>query len=76
MNASAPEITPEALADLLPSRGHIGVPCSMCRASVGVPCRKPDLTPAPCPHGARERRAWHVRHWLFLHGVDANEAAR
>ena len=65
-----------ALADLLPARGHIGVPCEACHASVGYPCQTPDWRPAHRTHAARQRRANVIRAWLFLHGVDANEAAR
>lgn len=65
----------EALAELLPSRGHVGVPCETCRASVGYPCQAPDWR-STHPHAARKRRANVIRAWLFLHGIDANEAGR
>jgi len=66
-------ITPEALAALLPPH-HVGVPCGSCGARVGVECRTPVGTPRHSAHSERERRAWHVRSWLLLQGIDANEA--
>ena len=66
-------LTLEALAGLLPPH-HLGVPCEACNSRVGVACTTPAGTLCHAARAMRERRAWHVRHWLFLQGIDANEA--
>lgn len=67
-----PSILPADLAALLPPH-HVGVPCETCAAPVGQRCESPGGL-VTHRHKARERRAWHVRNWLYLHGIDANEA--
>ena len=75
------DLAADALRDLLPSAGCVGVPCDYCWALVGASCTWPStngITRGPArlsPHSARENRALAVRAWLLRQGIDCNEYA-